>query len=279
MTNHQHIAEQMYAAYCQQAGGLTFDGKPLPSFQELGLERQTCWKAAAAAAHEQYAQPAAPVVLPEPDSYLFQHEDTGQTMFVDAQQVEWGFEANNPRLHKVSGLYTEQQVRELLAAHGITQKKAKQRQGETTMAITTGAEHAALYREFCEWGNTVPYLDLDPRLHTHGGRIEDGGYISDIATAKAFAAWQAARRATAAPQPQADARDAERWSEIGKSIERACGELPEDFEITIHLENGAGTVVLLYPNGEECENFPHDDGFAGVVNAAIDAAIAAAKEK
>lgn len=59
---------------------------------------------------------AAPVVLPEPDSYLFQHEDTGQTMFVDAQQVEWGFEANNPRLHKVSGVYTEQQVRELLAA-------------------------------------------------------------------------------------------------------------------------------------------------------------------
>ncbi len=80
------------------------------------------------------------------------------------------------------------------------------------------------------------------------------------------------------PQPQADARDAERWSEIGKSIERACGELPEDFEINIHLENGAGTASLLYPSGEECENFPHDDGFAGVVNAAIDAAIAAAKE-
>lgn len=60
----------------------------------------------------------APVVWPEPDSYLFQHEDTGQTMFVDAQQVEWGFEANNPRLHKVSGVYTEQQVRELLATGG-----------------------------------------------------------------------------------------------------------------------------------------------------------------
>ena len=66
---------------------------------------------------------AAPVVLPEPDSYLFQHEGTGQTMFVEAQQVDWAFEANNPRLHKVYGLYTEQQVRDLLAAHGITQKK------------------------------------------------------------------------------------------------------------------------------------------------------------
>jgi hypothetical protein len=62
---------------------------------------------------------AKPIELPEPDSYLFQHEDTGQTMFVDAQQVEWGFEANNPRLHKVSGVYTEQQVRELLEAQGV----------------------------------------------------------------------------------------------------------------------------------------------------------------
>ncbi len=33
----------------------------------------------------------------------------------------------------------------------------------------------------------------------------------------------------------------QRWSEIGKSIERACGELPEDFEINIHLENGMST--------------------------------------
>ena len=59
MTNYEQMAEKMYSAYCQQAGGLTFDGKPLPSFQELGLERQTCWKAAAEAAHEQYAQPQA----------------------------------------------------------------------------------------------------------------------------------------------------------------------------------------------------------------------------
>lgn len=66
------------------------------------------------------AAPAAQAVeLPEPEAYLFQHEDTGQTMFVEAQQVEWGFEANNPRLQKIAGVYTEQQVRELLAAHGI----------------------------------------------------------------------------------------------------------------------------------------------------------------
>lgn len=78
----------------------------------------------------------------------------------------------------------------------------------------TGKERAILYREFCEWCNTVPHLDLDPRLHTHSGRIEDGGYISNGVTAKAFAAWQAARRATAAPQPQADALDANRWRKL-----------------------------------------------------------------
>ena len=84
------------------------------------------------------------------------------------------------------------------------------------MAINTVAEHAALYREFCEWCDTVPYLELDPRLHTHSGRIEDGGYISNTATAKAFAAWQAARRATAAPQPQADAETLAQAYERGR---------------------------------------------------------------
>ena len=40
-------AVKAYAAYCKQAGGLTFDGKPLPTFEELGEDRQACWMAAA----------------------------------------------------------------------------------------------------------------------------------------------------------------------------------------------------------------------------------------
>ena len=39
-------AIKAYAAYCAQAGGVTFDGKPLPTFDELGEERQACWVAA-----------------------------------------------------------------------------------------------------------------------------------------------------------------------------------------------------------------------------------------
>jgi hypothetical protein len=48
-----------------------------------------------------YAQPAQ-----EPVAWMFQHEETGRTMCVDAQQVEWGFEKGKPRLKKIAPLYT-----------------------------------------------------------------------------------------------------------------------------------------------------------------------------
>jgi hypothetical protein len=42
----------------------------------------------------------------EPFGYLFQHEETGLTTVVDVQQVEWGFEKNNPRHQKIGPVYT-----------------------------------------------------------------------------------------------------------------------------------------------------------------------------
>jgi hypothetical protein len=42
----------------------------------------------------------------EPVAWMFQHEETGRTMCVDAQQLEWGFEKGNPRLKKIAPLYT-----------------------------------------------------------------------------------------------------------------------------------------------------------------------------
>ena len=109
------------------------------------------------------------------------------------------------------------------------------------MAINTDAERVVLYREFCEWCNTVRHLDLDPRLHTHSGRIEDGGYISDRETATAFAAWKAARHATAAPQPQVDGRDAA-WSDLKIAFDIPGG---EDETLWKCVESGAITL----PNG------------------------------
>lgn len=52
-----------------------------------------------------FANGTAPAPKAEPAAYLFQHEDTGRKMCVDAMQVEWGFEKNNPRLIKVGPLY------------------------------------------------------------------------------------------------------------------------------------------------------------------------------
>ena len=42
-----HIAKLMWDAYAFRAGGITFDGKPLPTWDELGEDRQSCWVAAA----------------------------------------------------------------------------------------------------------------------------------------------------------------------------------------------------------------------------------------
>jgi hypothetical protein len=41
------LAKQMWDAYAKQAGGVAFDGKPLPDWDGLGADRQACWVAAA----------------------------------------------------------------------------------------------------------------------------------------------------------------------------------------------------------------------------------------
>lgn len=73
---------------------------------------------------------------------------------------------------------------------------------------------------------------------------------------------------------EAVASDDGKWP---KAIERACIDQPESTEIVISLERDAGTVTMFDPDGNEHDQFSHEDGLAGVVNEAIDAAIAAAK--
>ena len=55
MMTFEQLAQKAYAAYCKQAGGKTFDGKPLPTYQELGVDRQACWVAAAKETVAHYA--------------------------------------------------------------------------------------------------------------------------------------------------------------------------------------------------------------------------------
>jgi hypothetical protein len=56
----------------------------------------------------------------EPVAWLFQHEETGLTECVDVQQVERGFEKNNPRWQKIGPFYAAPPQRQPLTDEEIT---------------------------------------------------------------------------------------------------------------------------------------------------------------
>ena len=49
----------------------------------------------------------------EPVAYMWQHDETGRTGFVDAWQLQNGWRENNPRLHIVAPLYAAPQPAEV----------------------------------------------------------------------------------------------------------------------------------------------------------------------
>lgn len=67
----------------------------------------------------------------------------------------------------------------------------------------------------------------------------------------------------------------ERHRAIGAAIERACKELPLNFEVQVMLERDAGTVTLYYPEGQECDDQFDADTFDEQITNAIDAAMKA----
>lgn len=72
---------------------------------------------------------------------------------------------------------------------------------------------------------------------------------------------------------QARIAELEKKAALHDQIMRACGELPEGWEIVIELENGAGTVSLFDPEYREVE-YPEDhESMAHAVGDAIDAAL------
>jgi len=74
-----------------------------------------------------------------------------------------------------------------------------------------------LYKSFQEWCDKNPSFDLDARLHTHGGPIEHGGYISDDKTRVAFAAYRAGKHGAETK----DARIRELREALGDLIDTA----------------------------------------------------------
>lgn len=60
---------------------------------------------------------------------------------------------------------------------------------------------------------------------------------------------------------------------IGQAIQRACGQLPEGFIITLRLEKDAGTLELCLPDTDAALDEFDGDTFADQINEAIDTAM------
>lgn len=76
----------------------------------------------------------------------------------------------------------------------------------------------SVYKEFEVWCRSNRQFDLDVRLHTHGGSLEHGGYISDEKTRVAFAAYRAGRQVAEIK----DARIKELHEALADLIDTAC---------------------------------------------------------
>ena len=119
-------------------------------------------------------------------------------------------------------------------------------------------------------------MKYDEIRHAWNAQADDGKHWNCLTEAEKIE-WAASIAATRPTQPAAQGLDAEtqRHAAIGKAIERAVMDLPDGTEIVVSLEKDAGTVTLIDQDGNEYENFSCDYGFAGVLNEAIDAAMAA----
>lgn len=87
-------------------------------------------------------------------------------------------------------------------------------------------------------------------------------------------------RAALSAQPVPPAQDAASEQQIDP-LQRAARDLPEGFQIVIDLENGAGCITLLGPEGEYAPLENDHETFNEAIHAVIDQAIAAraAQEK
>jgi hypothetical protein len=88
---------------------------------------------------EELRQAIAEAEKQEPVAWMFQHEDTGLTDCVDVQQVEWGFENNNPRWKKIGSLYTRpQHARQKREWVGLTDRDIEDLWGEDVSIMYSG---------------------------------------------------------------------------------------------------------------------------------------------
>lgn len=56
---------------------------------------------------------------------------------------------------------------------------------------------------------------------------------------------------------------------IGAAIERAIASLPEGFQLTMHMREGMGVVILFTSDGDTLPIQAHTDQLANVLDAAV----------
>ena len=171
-----------------------------------------------------------------------------------------------------------------LSTHAHHEKGAA---AQAVALLATGGQAQAVERITIDMKQAAGLLDLFGGESTEFTVMQCNGhsghglyaYVTEYPEEGASYLGKTDCEAQPALRAQADAQDTDRWMEIGKAIERACADLPEETEIIVSLEKDAGTVTLIDQDGNEHENFSTDYGFAGVLNEAIDAAIAAQAKK
>jgi len=116
----------------------------------------------------------------------------------------------------------------------------------------------------------------DRNLHTHDEYAkfyEADALLIREAINIVTTAPRAFQAALSAAEQRAEARG--RDAEVGAAIQRAAGELPENFEIEMGIERGSASVYMRNSDAETvCMDVDADNRLAAEINAAIDAALA-----
>ena len=87
MTNTE-TAKLMWDAYAVRAGGKTFDGKPLPTWDGLGDERQYCWAGVAEVCADRIAKLEAALNRVTDLTGCWEHEDILQVHEIARKALE-----------------------------------------------------------------------------------------------------------------------------------------------------------------------------------------------
>jgi len=138
--------------------------------QEAALVAVRAAKPASTAQHDE-----------EPVAWEFQHEETGLIDFVDPQQVEWGFEKNNPRWQKIGPVYRHpspavappaDDIAVDRFAEAMKAKLAKKRdEGRGGWETCPGDMLSKMLIDHIAKGDPVDVANFCMMLHQNGARI------------------------------------------------------------------------------------------------------------